>query len=176
MSSKKGWIKLYRDITEHWVFRDPLLLKIWIDILFMANHESKKIPLNNQLIEIHRGQFWTSVRKLSARWNIDTKTTAKKLKLLQSDGMIYVDSRKGYGTLVTVQNYGVYQDFSEGDSHTYSHTNSHKVSHKDSHKVGFESPSEIPYKQEYKNDKALIKNGKKNNGLPPDDPDYFEEV
>jgi hypothetical protein len=90
--------------------------------------------------------------------------------------MIYVDSRKGYGTLVTVQNYGVYQDFSEGDSHTYSNTNSHKDSHKDSHKVGFESPSEIPYKQEYKNDKALIKNGKKNNGLPPDDPDYFEEV
>ena len=167
MSSKKGWVKIYRDLREHWVFSDPVLLRMWIDILLTANHEPNKATVKNQIIDIKRGQFWTSYRKMALRWGMDVKTVKKSLGLLQNDGMITVDARRGYGTLITVENYKVYQDFSEESSH--------RESHRESHRQGFENPTENPYKQETNNDKECIKNGK-NTGLAPGDPDYFEEV
>lgn len=171
MSSEKGWIKIYRDILEHWVYSDPLLLKLWITILCKANHEEKKILINNEIVVIHRGQFWTSIRKLAEETHLSRKTIENKTALLQNDGMIYMDARKGIGTLVTVHNYGKYQDFSDasgaGSGDTPEDTPEAKV---ETHRR-----PRSTHKQEDKNDKALFKNVK-NNGLPPDDPDYFEEV
>lgn len=172
MSSRKGWIKLYRDITEHWVYHDPLLLKMWITILCTANHEPRKILINNNTVEINRGQFWTSIRKLALRTEMTRKTVEAKLDLLQSDGMIYVDSRPGVGTLITVCNYGLYQGFFDDFGDTQGDTSGDTQGDKVETLRGTRST----HKQEVNNDKALLKNGKKNNGLPPDDPDYFEEV
>ena len=176
MAANKGWIKLYRDITEHWIFRDPLLLKIWIDILIMANHEPSKVPVKNQLIEIHQGQFWTSIRKLADRWEIDKTTVARKLKLLQSDSMIYVDSQAGHGTLITVRNYGIYQGFSSGMSDRESDNESDRESDNTSDNTQTENRTENRHKQEVKNIRMTKNEKKKTNGLPPDHPDYFEEV
>lgn len=175
MSSKKGWIKLYRDITEHWVYQDPLLLKVWITVLCLANHDDHRILINNNMTTIHRGQFWTSIRKLSSYMNMDKDTVKKKLDLLQSDGMIYLDSQKGRGTLLTVLNYSVYQNFSGTPADNFSDTGWDTSRDTDWDKVQTQSGTQSRHKQEYKNDKALLKNGK-NNGLPPDHPDYFEEV
>lgn len=173
MSSNKGWIKLQRDIVEHWVFKDPLLLKIWIMILCTANHEDKKILINNELQIIHRGQFWTSIRRLAREAGVTPKTVTVKLELLQNDGMIYVDSRQGVGTLLTVCNYGLYQAFSAPLVNTSGYTSDDTSGHKVETHLG----TQTTYKQEVKNNKALIKNEKKkDNGLPPEDPDYFEEV
>ena len=162
----KGWVKLHRSLQEHWIFQDPLLLKIWIDILLTANHEPSKVPIKNQLIEIHPGQFWTSIRTLADRWNINFKTVQKKLFLLQSDGMIFVDSRAGYGTLITVRNYEKYQLFSDDDGN--------RKRNRKRNKVGIENETENGHKQEDKN----VDNDKegKEKGLSPGAPDYFEEV
>lgn len=122
MSSKKGWIKLHRDIVEHWVYQDPLLLQMWITLLCFANYEPKDIVINNQKVHLNRGQFWTSIRKLAIITGMTRKTVEAKLNLLQSDGMIYVDSWQGVGTLVTVRNYGLYQGFSEGVGDTQGDT------------------------------------------------------
>lgn len=173
MSSKKGWIKLYRDITEHWVFRDPLLLKMWVTILCSANHEPRKILINNQMIEIHRGQFWTSIRKLALKTEMTRKTVEKKLNLLQSDGMIYVDSQTGAGTLITICNYGLYQGFFDGVGDTAGYT----AGDTQGDKVETLRGTLSTHKQEYKNDKELIKNEKKKDGpLLGDYSGDFEEV
>lgn len=172
MAANMGWIKLHRSIREHWIFQDPVLLRIWLDILLTVNHEPAKVRVKNIIVEIGRGQHWTSIKKLAVRWGLDTKTVRTKLHLLENDGMIYVDSRTGYGTLLTVRNYEVYQGFSEDDSLRDSPRNSLR----NSPRAGFETPSEIPYEQEcINNDEEGNKNGK-NNGLAPGDPYYFEEV
>lgn len=166
-----GWIKLYRDVMEHWVYEDPLLLKVWITILLLANHEENKILINGKLVVIHRGQFWTSVRKLSERVRMKKDTVQKKLNLLQSDGMIYRDSRKGIGTLITVRNYELYQGFSTPSSDTAGDTQRDTAWDN----VQTQRGTHRGHKQEYKNYKneEEVKN---NSGLAPDDPDYFEEV
>ncbi len=171
MAQNMGWIKLHRSIRKHWIFQDPVLLRIWLDLLLSANHEPGKIIVKNQLIEIGRGQFWTSVRKLAVRWDLNKETVQTKLRLLQSDGMIYVDSRQGYGTLLTIRNYSVYQGF-DGDN-----PDSDPDNDPDSnpYNTRTEIRTEIRHKQEINNAEECLKNGK-NMGLAPGDPDYFEEV
>ena len=169
--ASKGWIKLYRDITEHWVYTDPLLLKMWVTLLCSANHEPRKIVVNNKMMDIRRGQFWTSIRKLALKTGMTRKTVEAKLDLLQDDRMIFVDSLVGVGTLITVCNYerfqGIFDSSGDTDGDTLGDTQGATVE--------TQRGTRNTHKQEYKNDKALLKNGK-NNGLPPDDPDYFEEV
>lgn len=172
----KGWIKAHRSMREHWIFQDPLLFKIWMDILWSANYEKKKVKIKGKIITINPGQFWTSIRKLSVRWDIDKNTVGKKLKLLQSDGMIFVDSMPNYGTLITVCNYALYQDFSTGGSDKDSDNVSDKLSDKDSDNAQTRLQTNFHHDEEYKEYIRMNKEGKKTNGLPPGHPDYFEEV
>lgn len=160
-----GWIKIYRNITDHWVFQNPLYLKIWIDILLMANHDEAKVPVKGQLIDVRRGQFWTSIRKLAVRWEMDKDTVSRLLSIYQSDGMIYVDARKGYGTLVTVVNYSVYQDVL--DDKTDSEPDRKPDRKSDKGRI------ENRHKQEVKKN---IRSKEKSGGLLPNDPDGFREV
>lgn len=172
MASRKGWVKIYRDIIDHWVYRDPLTLKIWITLIVRANHEPTKIQIKNQLIDVQRGQFWTSLRRLAMVTDMTPKTVKKRLTVLQSDGMIYVDSSKGLGTLITVRNYGDYQSISEDNGNTVDYT----VDYTTDHRVETQRDTRRTHKQEVKNDKNDTRMKRKNNGLPPDHPDYFEEV
>ena len=171
----KGWIKLHRDIIEHWVFEDPLLLKTWILLIAKANHEDKKIMINGKHLTVHRGQFWTSIRKLSGALNMGINTVHRKLDALQNDGMIFMDTYKGIGTLITVRNYATYQDFQTNKNEDSGYTNGYTNGYAGGDKSGTPPDTLMDHKQELKNyistNKAL-----KNNGLPPDHPDYFEEI
>lgn len=167
----KGWIKLHRDILDHWVLSDPILLKVWIFLLLRVNHEERAILVNGKTVNVHQGQTWTSIRKISLALEMGINTVKRKLAILEKNEMIFLDSRKGVGTLITVRNYALYQGLEEpkktGSGYTVGYTGGYKV--------GTQSDTQVDHKQEYKNyknDKEL----KKNNGLPPDHPDYFEEV
>lgn len=177
MPTEKGWVKLHRNIMDHWVYQDPLLLKIWITFLCMANHEDKKILLDGELIVIHRGQFWTSIRKLSMRTGLNHKTVERKVKLLAEDGMIFVDARQGRGTLITISKYADYQGFSEDVWDTRGYT----AGDTKGYTTGTLRGTLMGHKQELKNDKALLKNEEEIGASPsgPADGDYsdgFEEV
>ena len=106
-----GWIKVYRDLEKHWLWEDKPFSRgqAFINLLMMANHQDNKILFNGDLIEVKRGQRITSLRKLSEEWGWSTKKTKKFLELLEKDNMVTVktDNKK---TLVTIVNYGVYQD------------------------------------------------------------------
>lgn len=110
----KGWIKLNRQIQEHWIWNDPEKLKAWLDILLLANHEAKKVGMREGLITIRRGQFITSIGKLADRWKWSRERVRRYLKLLERDGMI---TRKSdtFKTTITVVNYGKFQ----GERHTF---------------------------------------------------------
>lgn len=172
-----GWIKLHRDILDHWVLSDPVMLKVWIFLLLKVNHEERKISVNGKPMVIAEGQMWTSIRKLSVNLDLGINTVKRKLAILQSDGMIYVDSRKGIGTLLTVRNYGLYQGFRAPKKTTGGYTDGYTDGYNPGTLTDTPTDTQVDYKQEYKNYKNY-KNDKelKNNGLPPDHPDYFEEV
>ncbi len=110
-----GWIKLHRAIRKHWLWEDSEKLKRWIDILLQANHQDRKVLIGNELINIERGSFHTSIMKLSDRWHVDRKTVKKFLELLEKDKMITLKTSKK-GTTLKVSNYECYQAISDMQS------------------------------------------------------------
>lgn len=107
-----GYIKLYRAIQDCWIwFDDDKFTKgqAWVDLLMLANHRDKKVPFNDDIITIERGQYLTSMRKLSERWGWSISTVSRFLTLLEKDEMIIRNSNTNR-TLITIVNYGIYQD------------------------------------------------------------------
>lgn len=108
MSSDKGYILLYRDIRSHWVWTDPEMLRAWIDLIMMVNHENKKIVFDGKLVTVKRGSVIASLRKLSARWGWSKDKTSRFLDLLEAEGMIRQE-RDTKKTLLSLENYSFYQ-------------------------------------------------------------------
>ena len=106
----KGYIKLFRQIQECWIWNTGKFDKrsAWIDLLMLANHSDKKIVFNGEYITIKKGQYLTSIRNLANRWMWSTSSVSSFLRLLEDDLMIKKDSDK-YRTLVTIINYGFFQ-------------------------------------------------------------------
>lgn len=113
----KGWIKLSRQIQDHWIWNDPEKLRAWIDMILMANHEAKKAEMRDGLITIKRGQFVTSIDKLAKRWGWSKNRVYRFLMLLESDHMVQRKAN-AYRTTITIVNYGKFQDRQNGNGTT----------------------------------------------------------
>lgn len=130
--AKNGWISLHRKIQNHWIWKDPLKLKWWIDILLTANHSDGKINIGLQLFECKRGQSVMSLSNWAKRWGVTKDKAREFLVLLEKDGMITRESL-GKTTRITVCNYDSYQNNSHdnqtiikrspNDNQTQSHPN-----------------------------------------------------
>lgn len=104
-----GWIKLSRDITEHWIWQDAERLKWWQELLFMASWEDKKVMHDTHLFTLKKGQIIASVATLSKKWDKSAPTIIKFLKLLESDGMIKRETLYRQTSIITICNYDKYQ-------------------------------------------------------------------
>lgn len=107
----KGWILIHRQIQNCvlWDSPEPFDKRsAWIDLLLSANHHDKDIFFNGEIITIKRGQFLTSVRKLSDRWSWSRDKVLKYLRTLESLQMLNKES-DNHRTLLTIEKYDVYQ-------------------------------------------------------------------
>jgi len=106
-----GWVKLYRCITENWVWKDKPYSKgqAWMDLILAANHKNNKFPLGDEVITVERGSLITSELKLMERWGWSKTKVRQFLNQLQSDAMIVkkTDRKK---TTISIVNYGIYQE------------------------------------------------------------------
>lgn len=110
--AEKGWIKTYRQIQDCWIWKvdEPFDRRsAWLDLLLSANHKDVKLLFNGNLIDVKRGQLITSVRNLANKWKWSKDRVLKFLRVLENDTMIERDS-DNHRTLITIVNYGVYQD------------------------------------------------------------------
>lgn len=131
--SQKGWIKLQRKITDCWIWDDGSPFdrrSAWIDLLLTANHADKKVVLDGQITTVKRGQILTSVRKLSERWKWSRTKVTAFLGILEKDGMVLKESDTKK-TLITVENYGFYQDSDSEEKPPKSHRSATEVPPKD---------------------------------------------
>ena len=165
MNLSSGWIKLYRQLQDCWIWLDKEPFdkrSAWVDLLLTANHSDKKILFNGELITIKRGQILTSVRKLSAKWKWSVNKVYRFLKLLESDEMLQKESDKDR-TLLTIINYSIFQCCE------YTNENSNGNTNGNTNEYTSDTPTETPtnthteHKQEckeYKNDKNVKKERK----------------
>lgn len=103
----EGWIKLYRQIqfSVIWGDREEFDKRsAWIDLLLIANYCDTETSEG----KLKRGQLFTSVRKLGARWKWSRTKVQNFLNQLETMEMISQekDSKK---TLITILNYDNFQ-------------------------------------------------------------------
>ena len=108
---QQGWVCLHRSFMEHWLYESKPFCDAmaWVDLVLLANHEGRKFVVEGSVINIERGQTFTSYRSLQVRWGWGAGKVKRYLELLERDGMIAIKTFKN-GTLLTLVNYEVYQD------------------------------------------------------------------
>lgn len=103
----EGWICLHRKITEWEWYDDANTFRLFIHCLLRANHE----PSKWRGVAIERGQFISSVAKLSAELKLTNKQIRGSLEKLKRTNEVASESCTQF-TVFTVKNYHQYQ--SEG--------------------------------------------------------------
>ena len=104
----EGWIKLHRQIKEHWIWKDPVKFQWWIDILLSVNHDDAKVNIGYEIYECKRGQSIMSLKSWAENWKVSKDTVRNFFKLLAKDNMIILESLTK-STRITVCNYDTYQ-------------------------------------------------------------------
>ena len=128
-----GWIKISREIEDHWLWQDAERMRWWIDMLFMASWEDKKVIEDTHLITIKKGQFIASVAFLCKRWGKSNKTIIKYLKLLEEDEMICREVLHRQTPIITICNYDKYQCNDDNSVQTIVHRQNDENSAYDIH-------------------------------------------
>lgn len=105
----EGWIKIHRQIKDHWIWKSQNRFQWWIDVLMTVNHADTKVLIKGSLIECKRGQSVRSLETWARDWNVSKKTVKDFFMLLQKDSMLVYESIK-ISTRITVCNYDNYQE------------------------------------------------------------------
>ena len=99
-----GCVKLHRKITEWEWWDDHNATRLFIYIITKANHKDKKW----RGVEIKRGQFLSSLDKLTKEPGISSQKIRTAIKRLKSTNEITSESTSQY-TIYTVNKYDLYQ-------------------------------------------------------------------
>ena len=133
--ANEGWVKIYRSLSEHWLWEDKPFSKgqAWIDLLLLVNHSEKKALIDGRLEIVSTGQTITSTRKLCDRWGWSNTKARNFLKLLENESMISIknDSKK---TVINVVNYSVYQEHENKKTTVERQTNDSQATEKHTNK------------------------------------------
>lgn len=118
-----GWIKIHRDISNHWVFQRDDYFKAWIFLLIKANHQDNKTLYSDvipEVVEIKRGEVVSSLKRLSQELKWNPSKVRRFLKKLEKDNMIrYKDEKKW--THLSICNYETYQHSRHTDETPVNH-------------------------------------------------------
>lgn len=169
MSMKSGWIKLYRKMMEHWIwkYREPYDRRsAWQYILLEAYFCDSTVFHKGEIIHVERGQFPTSIRDLAEQWMWSKGKVQRFLNDLEAEHMIELNRTKN-GTLLTVVNYGFYQGFEDSDvtlTETVMSTSTGHQRYSDEYTNGTLAGHNIRNK-EYKEDKEDKELKKENNNI-----------
>lgn len=107
-----GWIKIHREIFDHWVSQDPVKFKWWLILLSEVNFSENKTLVGNKLTTVSVGSSVYSLRTWALKFNCGVKSVVSFFELLEKDGMISretIGKGKQSTTLINITNYARYQ-------------------------------------------------------------------
>jgi hypothetical protein len=116
-----GWIKVYRQLQDHSLWRGERFTKgqAWVDLMLSASHADHEVMRDYGTLTVLRGQVLTSQLALSRRWGWHRESVSKFLLYLKSAGMTSTQTSNrtstGY-TLITILNYEKYQGSEDEDT------------------------------------------------------------
>lgn len=104
-----GYITVPRDIADHWLWTQPRRLKMWMQLVFMANWEDGNTVFGSKKYDIKRGQFSTTMRVLAGKLCCTKQTLLTFLEVLEQSGMIKREMPGNKFTIITIVDYEIYQ-------------------------------------------------------------------
>jgi hypothetical protein len=125
-SSRKGWIKLHRNLLydQIWTSSEPFSKRdAWIDLLLNAAYKKEKEKEDGKDIDILPGQILTSFLALSRRWRWSRDKVRSFLRQCPHIRIDRVNRQTGK-CLITIENWDVYQSTKGSNRHTKSTTKS----------------------------------------------------
>jgi hypothetical protein len=84
----EGFIKIHREILDHWCYQDPAIFKLWLTILLLASHKEKSAPFDGGIIELKPGMFITSRPALARRSGVHQSKINRVLKWFETEQQI----------------------------------------------------------------------------------------
>ncbi len=100
----QGWIKIHRKFLDWQWFNKSEAVHLFVYMLLKANHKDSQW----QGIEVKRGEFISSLGKISSDTNISSQSIRTLLKKLENTNEIIVKSTNKY-THITICKYDCYQ-------------------------------------------------------------------
>ena len=107
-----GWIKIDRNIRNHWIWSDPIKFQWWFDIIMTVNYEDKKVPIGYKLFLCKRGESLMSYNEWAKRWKVSKSVVYNFFTMLKNDEMISIKNET-VTIRLTVCNYDSYQDLQQ---------------------------------------------------------------
>lgn len=104
-----GWIKIYRELADHWLAKHPEKLGWWVLLLLKVAHEDKKVLVGNQLVELKRGQIIASLTFLAELWQTSKSSAERFVALLEKEEMLRRCMNRKV-SIITISNYDSYQE------------------------------------------------------------------
>lgn len=103
-----GFVFLFRDIENHWVWKDGRMAHRWMDLIIQAQWENKTVYFDGVRVDLKRGQLITTTRLLMGRWRTNPRIVLKSLEIFENDKMIRCKKTTEM-TIITICNYDAYQ-------------------------------------------------------------------
>lgn len=111
-----GYIKLYRKITNSFVWTNPNMLKLWLLCLMKASHSGNKFLFNGQEVHVSSGEFVTGGYAIAKEFNegvssdnqVVGRTLWRWLKKFEKEEMLSIKSTTKY-SVITIKNWNEYQ-------------------------------------------------------------------
>ncbi|MDY6146204.1 MAG: conserved phage C-terminal domain-containing protein [Peptoniphilaceae bacterium] len=106
-----GWIKLYRKLLESPIWRQGTHAQqaILITLLLMANHKETTCFFAGETHTLMPGQIFTTIPKIAKNANATQKEVRSALEKFEKLHFTAV-SRAGRGSLITIENWALYQN------------------------------------------------------------------
>lgn len=111
-----GYIKLYRKVTNSFVWTNSDMFKLWILCLMKTSHEDRKFLFNGQEVRLTSGQFVTGAHAIAKEYNegvssdkaIAWRTLWRWLKKFENEELLTIQSNARY-SVITIKNWSDYQ-------------------------------------------------------------------
>ncbi|EOA7249378.1 DnaD domain-containing protein, partial [Enterococcus faecalis] len=111
-----GYIKLYRKVTNSFVWTNANMFKLWSLCLMKASHKESRFIFNGQEIAVSSGQFVTGRAVIEKEFNegvprdqqIVGRTLWRWLKKFENEQMLSISSTTKY-SVITINNWDDYQ-------------------------------------------------------------------
>lgn len=102
-----GFILVYRDETEDWLFQDPQLYHWWLYLRMKATPKPCVQTVGRTRIRttLNYGEFATTVSYLARVWDADERTVSSFLDLLEQDGRISIRREKNNISIINIKEY-----------------------------------------------------------------------